>query len=59
MKDESRKLTELGQTTRRSWHHDLQIVATMLANGTHRIYTYNNGDFEAFPELSVIKPQLP
>ena len=35
---------------------DLQIVATMLANGVKRIYTYNAGDFEKFPELAVVNP---
>jgi predicted nucleic acid-binding protein len=35
---------------------DLQIVATMQANGIARIYTFNAGDFEAFPELSVVRP---
>ena len=35
---------------------DLQIVATMKANGILRIYTYNTEDFEVFPELEVLKP---
>jgi uncharacterized protein len=35
---------------------DLQIVASMQANGIQRIYTYNTGDFEAFSELSVLAP---
>jgi predicted nucleic acid-binding protein len=35
---------------------DLQIVATMQANGIQRIYTFNRGDFEAFPELAVSTP---
>ena len=35
---------------------DLQIIATMQANGVQRIYTFNTGDFEAFPELSVVTP---
>ena len=35
---------------------DLQIAATMLANGVHRIYTFNVADFEVFPELAVIAP---
>jgi predicted nucleic acid-binding protein len=35
---------------------DLQIVATMLANDIHRIYTYNVDDFAVFPELVVVKP---
>ena len=36
---------------------DLQIVATMRANGIQRIYTFNAGDFEVFPELAVIVPR--
>jgi len=35
---------------------DLQIIATMQANGVQRIYTFNTDDFEAFPELSVVTP---
>jgi predicted nucleic acid-binding protein len=35
---------------------DLQIVATMLANGIDRIYTFNTGDFEVFPELAAVTP---
>lgn len=35
---------------------DLQLVATMQANGVQRIYTFNTGDFEAFPELTVTAP---
>jgi uncharacterized protein len=35
---------------------DLQIVATMQANNIHRIYTFNKGDFEVFPELTVVAP---
>ena len=35
---------------------DLQIVATMKANNIQRIYTFNAGDFEVFPELTVIVP---
>ena len=27
---------------------DLQIAATMQANGVHRIYTFNTADFEMF-----------
>lgn len=33
---------------------DLQLVATMQANGVQRIYTYNTKDFEIFPELTVV-----
>jgi predicted nucleic acid-binding protein len=35
---------------------DLQIVATMQANGIQRVYTFNTGDFEIFPELVVVTP---
>jgi predicted nucleic acid-binding protein len=35
---------------------DLQIVATMQANGIDRIYTFNTEDFVAFSELSVLTP---
>jgi predicted nucleic acid-binding protein len=35
---------------------DLQIVATMLANGVQRIYTFNRGDFQVFAELTVVAP---
>lgn len=35
---------------------DLQIVATMQANGIDRIYTFNTGDFDVFPELAVLTP---
>ena len=33
---------------------DLQIVATMLANGINCIYTFNGDDFRIFPEISVV-----
>ncbi len=35
---------------------DVQLIATMQANGIGRIYTFNTGDFEAFPELAVVAP---
>jgi predicted nucleic acid-binding protein len=35
---------------------DLQIVATMQANGVQTIYTFNTADFEVFTELSVVMP---
>jgi predicted nucleic acid-binding protein len=35
---------------------DLQIVATMKANNVQRIYTFNAGDFQVFPELTVVVP---
>lgn len=36
---------------------DAQIVATMLANGVTKIYTFNVTDFMPFAELEVIEPQ--
>ncbi len=35
---------------------DLQIVASMKANGIQRIYTFNSDDFKVFPELEVLTP---
>jgi predicted nucleic acid-binding protein len=35
---------------------DLQIVATMQANGIQRIYTFYIDDFKVFPELAVLIP---
>jgi predicted nucleic acid-binding protein len=35
---------------------DLQIVATMKANGIQRIYTFNTEDFNVFSELEVLTP---
>jgi predicted nucleic acid-binding protein len=35
---------------------DLQLAATMIANGVTRIYTFNTADFEAFKELVVLTP---
>lgn len=35
---------------------DLQIVATMLANGVQRLYTFNTTDFEPFTELKISTP---
>jgi len=35
---------------------DLQIVATMQANGVHRIYTFNADDFNVFPEIAAVTP---
>ncbi len=35
---------------------DLQIVATMKANGVGTIYTFNRNDFEVFPEILVLTP---
>lgn len=35
---------------------DLQLVATMTANGVERICTFNREDFEAFPGLQILIP---
>jgi predicted nucleic acid-binding protein len=35
---------------------DLQTVATMLANGVPRVYTFNPVDFQVFAELTVVTP---
>jgi len=35
---------------------DLQLVATMLANGVRRIYTYDRAHFEPFSEIEVLLP---
>ncbi len=35
---------------------DVQIAATMQTNNVRRIYTFNVGDFEVFPELIVVVP---
>jgi hypothetical protein len=35
---------------------DLQIAATMQANGVERIYTFNAADFTVFAELSIVTP---
>lgn len=35
---------------------DLQIVATMQANGIQRIYTFNTDAFKVFPEIVAMTP---
>jgi uncharacterized protein len=35
---------------------DLQLAATMMANGVQRIYTFNTADFSDFRELTVLEP---
>jgi len=35
---------------------DLQTVATILANGVQRIYTFNPRDFQVFAELAAVTP---
>ncbi len=36
---------------------DVQLAATMLANGVRRIHTFNRSDFERFPDLEVLTPE--
>ena len=35
---------------------DLQLIATIMANGVERICTFNRQDFEGFPGLQVLTP---
>jgi len=35
---------------------DLQLVATLMANGVRRICTFNRKDFETFTGLEIITP---
>ena len=35
---------------------DVQLVATMLANGVTNIYTYNVADFAGFPGIQALTP---
>jgi predicted nucleic acid-binding protein len=35
---------------------DLQIIATMRANGVRRIYTFNVDDFKGYSELVAVTP---
>ncbi|MFH1030722.1 MAG: type II toxin-antitoxin system VapC family toxin [bacterium] len=35
---------------------DLQLAATMLANGVNEIYTFNKKDFERFSKIKVLTP---
>ena|SRR5437879_6543167 len=37
---------------------DVQLVATMLANGVKRIYTFNVKDFRPFPEIEAVEPTV-
>jgi predicted nucleic acid-binding protein len=36
--------------------YDLQLIATLVANGVDRICTFNRADFEGFPGLQVVTP---
>jgi len=35
---------------------DLQLIATLMANGVEKICTFNRQDFEGFPGLQVLTP---
>jgi predicted nucleic acid-binding protein len=35
---------------------DLQIVATMLAHGVTKLFTYNGRDFQQFPDVELFEP---
>jgi toxin-antitoxin system PIN domain toxin len=35
---------------------DLQLIATLAANGVDRICTFNRADFERFPGLEIVTP---
>jgi hypothetical protein len=35
---------------------DLQIVATMLAHGVTKLFTYNGADFRQFPDVELFEP---
>jgi len=35
---------------------DLQLVATLAANGVERICTFNRADFEGLPGLEIVTP---
>jgi predicted nucleic acid-binding protein len=35
---------------------DVQLIATLLANGVKKLYTFNRIDFEPFAEIEVLTP---
>jgi predicted nucleic acid-binding protein len=35
---------------------DVQIVATMIAGGVTKLFTYNEADFRSFEQLEIIEP---
>jgi predicted nucleic acid-binding protein len=35
---------------------DLQLAATLIANGVHRIYTYDATHFASVPDLEIVEP---
>jgi predicted nucleic acid-binding protein len=36
---------------------DLQLAATMIENGIHRIFTYNRADFESLEGIEALTPE--
>jgi hypothetical protein len=38
---------------------DVQLVATLLANGVKKLYTFNRVDFEPLAEIEVLVPVAP
>lgn len=37
--------------------HDARLVAAMLVHGLGRILTFNVGDFQRYPSLTILEPQ--
>jgi predicted nucleic acid-binding protein len=37
---------------------DVQLIATLLANGVKKLYTFNRIDFEPFAEIEVLTPAV-
>lgn len=37
--------------------HDARLVAAMMVHGLSRILTFNVGDFQRYPTLTVLEPQ--
>lgn len=50
----SQLLRQSAATKKRAF--DTQLVATMLANGVSKIYTFNVTDFQQFSQLQVVTP---
>ena len=38
---------------------DVQLIASLLANGVTKLYTFNRADFEPFAEMEVLTPVAP
>ena len=54
--DVPRRLLALLKTVRGPDVFDLQIVATMLAHGVTKLFTYNGADFQQFPDIELFEP---